>query len=246
MLFRTFYYSSIFILLSIQWANAQVSLSVRYGKGIVDDIVTINSQSSFYSEQSLGEDDFALALQVPISKKWGLSLQTEVELQTKRYQQIIPISQMPWLENMPNIYYKVQYKNFQLPFIVRKDFKLGSKLGMYMMGGLWLISGTLGIDHDDFYEGEVYTPKSTFIYTFPGDMTLTLESKDTKIAERQLDSQKFGTHILLGTGVTYQLNRFRLGLEYRYTKRQILPSNLQTYQSANIFLTYLLSKQHEK
>ncbi len=245
MFIRKFYYLSCLLLMCFQWSNAQVNLSVRYGKGIVNNAESF-SPRKLESQQTLGEDDLALALQLPIFKKWGLSLQTEVEIQTKRYQQVIYIDNTTGLQNMPNLYYKVQYKDFQIPLFVRKDFKLSSKWGIYVMGGAWLLSGQIGLDYDNFYEGDVYNPSATFTYTLPSNNILIIEPQDIKIAQRQLDARKFGTHILLGTGFTYQLNRFRLGLEYRYTNRHILPSDLQAYQSANIFLTYILSKQHEK
>lgn len=233
----------------------QVSVSVRYGKGFVNQEI-LPSYGAYYGsfrENSIARNDLAFGLNVPIVKKWKLYVQAELEIQKKGFQkQFLTVSQIPQpdgtikLERVyEDIFLHIQYTSSQFPILIRKEFEVIPKLNVNILAGILLDYKLNGVNSNKlYYNGQ--ESELTYIKTANSFQFFTEEARKSFSLELESFAKNDAkTPLIAGAGVSYQLSNFRLGAEYRYTTNNLLARYKQPYHSVNFTLAYNLFNKNE-
>ncbi|MEA5258789.1 hypothetical protein VB264_13415 [Arcicella aquatica] len=243
---------------------SQINIFLRTVKGNIDNEVFPTYPSWYindhlittfvpYANSAVTRNDFAFGVQVPIVKKWKLSIQAEMEMQKKEFQKQVVTSNVINLPNggveyqdvFEDIFFKVKYSATQFPILLKKEIKVIPKLNLSILAGMSIGYNMTNIDYITLYNQGKET--TDYIRTTNGFQVLYYEMKNGITNELEYyDNNSSKKTFIAGLGVSYELFNFKLGIEYRYTTHNILVDHTQPYHSANFILGYNLFNTKNK
>lgn len=225
---------------------AQVSISLRYGKSLVNKEVYIPLSS--FKDEATDENDFAFGVQIGLVKKWKLSLQAEIEIQQRAFQkQYVTYDRSFSMDSngmvtiniydvYEDVFYKVKYTANQFPIMLKKEFEVKPHLNLSVSAGVLLAYDYKGTNSAILYQNGNAT---TSRVRTPNNFVLDYEPLKS-YTEQALIYDQAGNPLIVGLGISYDFRPFKIGTEYRYTKHSIIPNYSGTYHSLNLIMSYTL------
>lgn len=225
---------------------AQVSISLRYGKSLVNKEVYIPLSS--FRDEATDENDFAFGVQIGLVKKWKLSLQAEIEIQQRAFQkQYVTYDRSFSMDSngmvtitifdvYEDVFYKEKYTANQFPVMLKKDFELKPHLNLSVLAGVLLAYDYKSTNSAILYQNGNAT---TSRVKTPNNFVLDYEPLKS-YTEQELIHDQAGNPLIVGLGISYDFNPFKIGTEYRYTKHSIIPNYSGAYHSLNLIMSYTL------